>query len=78
MGGQDPDWSISRKNFFLPNTHHIYFLHEGLEKVELSLDGMKATFNKPLTPDDAIDAFRSYIDQVAKGKERDKIRIILK
>ena len=56
----------------------IMNLHEGLEKVELSLDGMKATFNKPLTPDDAIDAFRSYIDQVAKGKERDKIRIILK
>jgi hypothetical protein len=56
----------------------IMNLHEGLEKVELSLEGMKATFNKPLTPDDAIDAFRSYIDQVAKGKERDKIRIILK
>jgi hypothetical protein len=56
----------------------ILNLHEGLEKVELSLEGMKATFNKPLTPDDAIDAFRSYIDQVAKGKERDKIRIILK
>lgn len=56
----------------------IMNLHEGLEKVELSLDGMKAKFNKPLTPDDAIDAFRSYIDQVSKGKERDKIRIILK
>lgn len=56
----------------------IMDLHKGLEKVELSLDGMKNTFNKPLTPDEAIQAFRSYIDQVAKGKERDKIRIILK
>lgn len=56
----------------------IMDLHKGLEKVELSLEGMKATFNKPLTPDEAIEAFRAYIDQVAKGKERDKIRIILK
>jgi hypothetical protein len=53
-------------------------LHKGLEKVEVSIDGMKATFNKPLTPDEAIEAFRVYIDQVTKGKERDKIRIILK
>lgn len=53
-------------------------LHKGLEKVELSLDGMKTTFNKPLTPDEAVDAFKTYIDQLAKGKERNKIRIILK
>jgi len=56
----------------------IMDLHKGLEKVEVSIDGMKATFNKPLTPDEAIEAFRVYIDQVTKGKERDKIRIILK
>ena len=56
----------------------IMDLHKGLEKVEVSIEGMKATFNKPLTPDEAIEAFRAYIDQVAKGKERDKIRIILK
>jgi hypothetical protein len=56
----------------------IMDLHKGLEKVEVSIEGMKTTFNKPLTPDEAIDAFRNYIDQVAKGKERDKIRIILK
>jgi hypothetical protein len=53
-------------------------LHKGLEKVEVSIDGMKDTFNKPLTPDEAIDAFRAYIDELSKGKERDKIRIILK
>jgi hypothetical protein len=56
----------------------IMDLHKGLEKVEVSIDGMKDTFNKPLTPDEAIDAFRSYIDELSKGKERDKIRIILK
>ena len=56
----------------------IMDLHKGLEKVELSLDDMKSSFNKPLTPDEAIEAFKTYIDQIAKGKERDKIRIILK
>ncbi len=56
----------------------IMDLHKGLEKVELSIENMKTTFNKPLTPDEAIEAFKTYIDQIAKGKERDKIRIILK
>ena len=56
----------------------IMDLHQGLEKLELDLEGLKTTFNKPLTPDEAIVAFRNYIDQLSKGKERDKIRIILK
>ena len=56
----------------------IMSLHKGLEKIELSLDGMKATFSKPLTPDEAVDAFKAYVDNISKGKERDKIRIILK
>ena len=56
----------------------IMDLHKGLEKVELSIENMKSTFNKPLTPDEAIEAFKTYIDQIALGKERDKIRIILK
>lgn len=56
----------------------IMSLHKGLEKIELSLDGMKATFNKPLTPDEAVEAFKAYVDNISKGKERDKIRIILK
>ncbi len=56
----------------------IMSLHKGLEKIELCLDGMKATFNKPLTPDEAVEAFKAYVDNISKGKERDKIRIILK
>jgi len=56
----------------------IMDLHKGLEKVELSMENMKSTFNRPLTPDEAIEAFKAYIDQLAIGKERDKIRIILK
>ncbi|HLW08040.1 MAG TPA: DUF6079 family protein, partial [Marinilabiliaceae bacterium] len=56
----------------------IMDLHQGLEKMELSMEGMKSTFNKPLTPDEAIEAFREYINQISRGKEREKIRIILK
>ncbi|MBC6368014.1 DUF6079 family protein [Algoriphagus sp. AK58] len=56
----------------------IMDLHKGLEKIELIIDDMKSSFNKPLTPDEAIEAFKAYIEQMSKGKERDKIRIILK
>lgn len=56
----------------------IINLYKGLEKIELRQEDLKSTFNKPLTPDEAVEAFRAYIDQVSKGKERDKIRIILK
>ena len=56
----------------------IMKLHKGLEKVELQQDGLKETFNKPMTPDEAIEAFKIYVDQISSGKERDKVRIILK
>lgn len=56
----------------------IMKLHKGLEKVELQQDGLKETFNKPMTPDEAIEAFKTYVDQISRGKERDKVRIILK
>lgn len=53
-------------------------LHKGLEKVELDFEAIKNTFNRPLTPDDAVQVFKEYIDVITKGKEREKIRIILK
>lgn len=56
----------------------IMDLYKGLEKIELRQEDLKATFSKPLTPDEAVEAFRAYVDQVSKGKEREKIRIILK
>lgn len=56
----------------------IMDLHKGLQKVEINNEGMKVKFNKPLSPDEAIDAFSAYIEEISKGKERDKIRIILK
>ena len=45
---------------------------------KLVYEEMKSTFNRPLTPDETIDTFRNYINRLAEGKERDKIRIILK
>ena len=56
----------------------IQTLHKGLDKVELTTESLKATFSKPLTPDEAIDAFKKYIDSISIGKNRDNIRIILK
>jgi hypothetical protein len=56
----------------------IQTLHKGLEKVELTTESLKATFSKPLTPDEAIEAFKKYIDSISVGKNRGNIRIILK
>ncbi|MCO6486848.1 MAG: hypothetical protein J5I98_00455, partial [Phaeodactylibacter sp.] len=53
-------------------------LHQGLDKIELSTESLKPTFNKPLTPDEAVEAFKAYIEEVTRGKDRDKVRIILK
>lgn len=53
-------------------------LHKGLDKIEIDTESMKPIFNKPLSPDEAIEAFKQYIDEISRGKERDKIRIILK
>nr|MDA3907005.1 DUF6079 family protein [Bacteroidales bacterium] len=76
------DFKVGKISLDKVNALHIrnaiMDLHKGLEKVEVSIEGMKSSFNKPLTPDESIEAFKAYIDQVTKGKERDKIRIILK
>ncbi len=66
------------KNNALAIRSAIMELHQGLEKFELSMDGLKTAFRKPLTPDEAITTFKEYIDEISKGKERYKIRIILK
>jgi hypothetical protein len=66
------------KSNTLPIRNAIIDLHKGLEKLELTVDALKTTFSKPMTPDAAIEAFKKYIDEITKGKERNKIRIILK
>jgi hypothetical protein len=53
-------------------------LHKGIEKVEFSPDSLKEAFYKPLTPEQALDAFKDYLDKACHGKERSKVRIFLK
>ena len=76
-GFQSSATELTRHNI-LEIRRLIGILHKGLEKVELSTDSLKTTFNKPLTPDQAIEAFKAYIQKVTAGKDRDSIRIILK
>jgi len=69
--------SIERGNA-LKIRNAIMSLHKGLEKVELTIESLKSQFNKPLTPDEAVEAFKLYVDEVTGGKDRSSIRIILK
>ncbi len=51
---------------------------QGIDKVEITMDDIRKQLNKPLTPQETIDALTSYIDHLCIGKERNKVRIILK
>lgn len=51
---------------------------QGIDKVEITMDDVRKQLNKPLTPQEAIDTLTSYIDSLCIGKERNKVRIIIK
>jgi hypothetical protein len=53
-------------------------LSKGIDRVEFNSDELKNFLNKPLSPEDAVKAFKDYIEKLCVGKERNKIRIILK
>jgi len=44
-------------------------IHKGLEKIELTIDNLKTQFSRPLTPDDAIEAFKGISTVFQKGKK---------
>jgi len=46
--------------------------------VEISTDNLKSAFNKPMSPDEAIEAFKEYINRETRGGDRETFRIILK
>ena len=77
QGFKEGKVSLERSNA-LSIRNAIMKLYHGLEKIELSPENLKDAFNKPLTPDEAVDAFKKYVDEISRGKERDKIIIILK
>jgi hypothetical protein len=55
-------------------------LMEGFEKVELNFDAVKhELFNKgPMTVDELKAAFDEYLKSLTKGKEKEKVRILIK
>lgn len=50
----------------------------GIDKVEITMDDIRKQLDKPLTPQEAIDTLTEYIDGLCVGKERNKVRIIIK
>lgn len=56
----------------------ISTLSKGIDKVEIGLDDIKKQLNRPVTPAEAIDILTKYIDNLCVGKERNKVRIIIK
>jgi hypothetical protein len=51
---------------------------QGIDKVEITIEDIRMQLSKPLTPQEAIDTLTNYIDGLCAGKERNKVRIIIK
>jgi hypothetical protein len=51
---------------------------QGIDKVEITIEDIRKQLSKPLTPQEAIDTLTSYVDNLCAGKERNKVRIIIK
>jgi hypothetical protein len=56
----------------------ISTLSKGIDKVEITIDDIKKQLNRPVTPSEAIEILTAYIDSLCTGKERNKVRIIIK
>lgn len=53
-------------------------LSQSMDKVEVSLADLRQRFDKPLSPGEAIDTLTNYINDLCVGKERSKVRILIK
>ncbi|MBE6339841.1 MAG: hypothetical protein E7069_03750 [Bacteroidales bacterium] len=54
-------------------------LHQGINKITIGVDDIRRNvFNRPMTPNEALKAFRGYIDQLTNGSKADNVRIIFK
>ena len=51
---------------------------QGIDKVEITVDDIRKQLSRPLTPQEAIETLTTYIDGLCVGKERNKVRIIIK
>ena len=55
---------------------HLSDLSKGFEKVELGVPALAKVFHKPMTIDEAREAFETFLDEASSGKERSKVRIV--
>lgn len=53
-------------------------LHRGFTKVEITTERMLQIFNRPMTPEEAIEAFKRHINEQLTGRDRSNVRIIVK
>lgn len=56
----------------------IQKLHRGIKKIEISEQQIREVFTRPMSPADAIAAFKNFINRLASGSDEDNTRIILK
>lgn len=56
----------------------IGLITQSIDKVEISMDNIRKQLTKPLTPNEAIETITNYINDLCAGKERNKVRIIIK
>ena len=53
-------------------------LHQGINKIYVTAESIRQVLSRPMTPEDAVKAFRQYINSLTVGSNGDNIRIILK
>ena len=53
-------------------------LSKGFERIEIASDDFRKVFSKPLKAEEAVEVFQKYVDELCVGKERSKVRIIIK
>jgi len=53
-------------------------LTQSFEKVEINTDDVKQIMQKPLTPKEAIEIFTDFVERKCSGKDRTKVKIIIK
>jgi hypothetical protein len=53
-------------------------LSKGFERIEIATDDFRKVFSKPLKPEEAVEVFQKHVDELCAGKERGKVRIIIK
>ncbi len=69
--------NINRQNV-LKLRKAIEQLNRGLDRVDLNPAELRSAFQKPMTQEEAVEAFKRYLDKLTVGKEREKVRIVWK